>query len=356
LIASTDRFTLRALIRSIQFGKNIIIWKITSGKSEVLAPQAGSWRMKRVSEADLRLLRIFSTVAESKGFSAAQAVLNLSTPSISGYISALEQRLGVRLCSRGRAGFALTDKGAIILREAQRLFAAVEQFAANAGSVRGRLTGDLRIGVVDCTATDPNAPLHGALRRFNARDHSVRIELVSQPPQELQRMVLDGRLSLAIGSFPARIAALVAQPLYRERNAFYCGAGHPLFARTSVTLDDIRAHGIVARGYWRRADLGRLGVAREAALVDNMEAQAILILSGFYLGYLPQHYAAIWEAQGRLRPLLPEELAYHAPFSLITRRGSAPVAVARQFIDDLLASLPGRADSRKPPPTPPRRR
>ena len=294
----------------------------------------------RISDADLRLLRIFATVVECRGFAAAQAELNLSAPSISGYVAALEERLGVRLCTRGRAGFALTDKGALIHREAQRLFAAVETFTASAGAVRGRLTGDLRIGAVDCTVTDPASPLREALRRFNGRDHEVRIELTIQAPQDLQRRVLDGRLSLAVGSFPARIAALTSQPLYRERNAFYCAAGHPLFGREAVTIDDIRAHRVVARGYWRRADLGRIGIEREAASVDNMEAQATLILSGAYLGYLPEHYAAAWEARGLLRPLLPDELAYEAPFALITRRGSALVAVVRQFVDDLIRSLP----------------
>jgi DNA-binding transcriptional LysR family regulator len=308
--------------------------------------------MKRVSDADLRLLRIFATVADSKGFSGAQAALNLSLSSISGYVTALERRLGVRLCSRGRAGFALTDKGAVILGQAQRLFAAVEEFTANAGAVRGRLTGSLSIGVVDCTVTDPDAPLRSALRRFNAREHSVRIELVTQTPLELQRGVLDGRLNLAVGSFPARIAALATQQLYRERNAFYCGAGHPLFDRPSVTMEDIRAQRIVARGYWRRADLSRIGVEREAASVDNMEAQAILVLSESYVGYLPKHYAAAWEARKQMRALLPGELEYEAPFAVVTRRGSAPVAVVRQFIEDLLASLPGRPDSRKPAPKP----
>src|SRR5262249_21740457 len=151
---------------------------------------------------------IFATVAHYRGFAAAQAELNLSAPSISTYITALEERLGVRLCTRGRAGFALTDKGELIFSEAQRLFAAVDEFAANAGAVRGRLSGNLRIGVVDCTASDPNSPLAQALRRFNEREHAVRVELMTQAPQDLQRCVLDGRLNLAIGSFPARIAAL----------------------------------------------------------------------------------------------------------------------------------------------------
>jgi DNA-binding transcriptional LysR family regulator len=246
----------------------------------------------------------------------------------------------VRLCSRGRAGFALTDNGAIVYREAQRLLAAVNEFSASAGVLRGQLTGSLRIGVVDCTLTDAASPLRGALARFNTRDHDVRIELSVQGPQDLQRAVLGDRLDLAVGSYPARIAALATQALYHERNEFYCGDGHPLFQRETVTIDDIRAQRIVARGYWRRADLNRIGVEREAAAVDNMEAQATLILSGAYLGYLPAHFAAHWVAQGKMRSLLPDALAYRAPFTLITKRGRTPALVVQRFIEDLTLSLP----------------
>ena len=296
--------------------------------------------MKRVSDADLRLLRIFSTVAESRGFAAAQAALNLSAPSISGYITALEQRLGVRLCSRGRSGFALTDKGAVIYREAQRLFGAMDEFVSHAGAVKGRTTGTLRIGLVDCTVTDSNAPVARAIQRFNQRENDVRIELSIAAPTALQRNVLERRLHLAIASFPVEVSALTAEPLYDETNSFYCGAGHPLFAKADVTLEDIHAGRIVARSYWRGADLSRIGVEREAAVVEIMEAQATLILSGSYLGFLPEHYAAPWVAEGRLRRLLPERLSYVAPFSMIVRRPVAEQQVVRQFIEDLRASLP----------------
>ncbi len=314
------------------------------------------WRLKRVSDADLRLLRVFATVVECKGFAGAQAELSLSAPSVSGYITALEERLGVRLCSRGRAGFALSDKGAIIYREAQRLFAAADEFAANAGAVSGKLTGTLRIGLVDCTVTDPNAPIIRAIRRFNERAHDVRIELSIGAPANLQRSILEQRLDLAVACFPAEIPALPAEPLYDETNSFYCGTGHPLFAKADVSLDDIRAGRIIARSYWRRADLSRLGVEREAAAVDIMEAQATLILSGAYLGYLPEHYAAAWVAAGRLRRLLPEQLSYVAPFSVIVRRSAAELQVVRRFVDDLRASLPANAAPQVKAPGPPRRR
>ena len=296
--------------------------------------------MKRVADADLRLLRIFATVVECKGFAVAQAELNLSASSISGYISALEQRLGVRLCTRGRAGFSLTDKGAAIYRDAQRLFAALDDFVASAGAARGRLTGTLKIGLVDCTVTDPNAPITRAVRRFDQRDHDVKIELSVGAPANLQRGVLEGRLHIAIACFPADISALPSQPLYEEVNNFYCGDGHPLFNRRRVGIEEIRSSRVIARSYWRRADLSRLGVEREAATVDIMEAQATLILSGAYLGYLPEHYAAPWVAQGRLKPLMIEQLSYVAPFSMIARRGTAELRVVSLFIEDLRASLP----------------
>ena len=309
--------------------------------------------MKRVADADLRLLRIFADVVRCKGLSAAQVELNLSVSSISCYIATLEQRLGVRLCNRGRSGFALTDKGEIIYREAQRLFAVVDEFAMTASEVRGRLSGTLKIGHVDCAVTDNSAPMTQALRRFNGREHDVRIELSIAPPADLQRRVLDGQLHLAIACFPAEVSRLATEPLYDEMNSFYCGRRHALFEQEHVTLDDIHAARVVARSYWRGADLLRLGVHREAASVDIMEAQAMLILSGAYLGYLPEHYAARWVAENELRCLRPGELSYVAPFSMITRRGGATPAIVRQFIHDLQSTLsrpPGPAtdDQRRP--------
>ena len=51
--------------------------------------------------------------------------------------------------------------------------------------------------------------------------------------------------------------------------------------------------------------LARHGFKHSAATVESMEAQLILVLSGAYIGYLPEHYAQSWVEQGRLRVLLP---------------------------------------------------
>ena len=65
----------------------------------------------RLSDLDLRLLRIFVAVVESGGFSLASARLNVAESTISSHMADLEKRLGMRLCERGRSGFRLTDDG-----------------------------------------------------------------------------------------------------------------------------------------------------------------------------------------------------------------------------------------------------
>ncbi|WP_083815574.1 hypothetical protein [Marinomonas posidonica] len=45
------------------------------------------------------------------------------------------------------------------------------------------------------------------------------------------------------------------------------------------------------------------------------------MLSGKYVGYLPEHYAKSFVKEDRLRPILPSEFVYQAPFSMICRRG-----------------------------------
>jgi DNA-binding transcriptional LysR family regulator len=59
---------------------------------------------------------------------------------------------------------------------------------------------------------------------------------------------------------------------------------------------------------------------RITARADNMEAMAVLILSGHHLGFLPEHFARPMVEQGMLRALNPAQLCYHPTFHMVTRQ------------------------------------
>ena len=89
-----------------------------------------------------------------------------------------------------------------------------------------------------------------------------------------------------------------------------------------------------------------MGAPRIAASVSNMEAQAILIASGRFLGFLPTHYARPWVASGEMRAIDHLGIEWRSPFFLATRVSPQPPQIVRVFRDDMVAAM-GSAGSRR---------
>jgi LysR family transcriptional regulator, transcriptional activator for bauABCD operon len=296
--------------------------------------------LMQIHDVDIKLLRIFDTIVHSGGFSAAQSTLNLSTSTISEYISQLETRVGVRLCNRGRSGFSLTDEGLALHEAAQRMLSAIDTFRLEAATVRKELRGTLHFGIIDATATDEGSPVSRAIQKLGELAPDVHLHVHIDTPSALEQRVLDGRLHLALGPFVDRLSGLDYTFIYREHQGLYCSHAHPLFHEDDSTLtpEKLSRARLAARAYLDRFDLEQLGIKSAAGSVDNVEARAIMILSGQYIGFLPWHYAKLWEEKGELRPVRPELYSAHLDFDLLVRRGERLPRVVDKFRDLLLAS------------------
>lgn len=290
-----------------------------------------------VDNIDLRLLRVFHALAELGGFAGAQAQLGLTPSTLSIHLSNLEQRLGVVLCERGRGGFRLTDKGERVFLATKRLFSALEGFRAETASLRGKLVGELAIGLADSTVTDVNSPISAAIRRFEARDNDVHLRLTVDRPAGLNHALLDGRLNLAVGFFPRPVAGVTYEKLYEERGLLYCGVGHHLFGKPPEAADPIALgrSRFVGRAYNLERDLNAIGHVSHKASVENMEAQAHLILSGCFIGFLPEHYARSFVAAGRMQAIAPARFSLPSEVFLATPAVGKPNRVVSTFCEDL---------------------
>jgi DNA-binding transcriptional LysR family regulator len=294
--------------------------------------------MIQLQDVDLKLLRVFMSVVRCGGFSAAQASLNVSQSTISEQMTTLETRLGLKLCERGRGGFRLTEHGMATYEAAQRLQVAVEAFCIDTDGLKQHIAGKLYLGIIDNTVTDTTSPLPDALRNFVSRGHDVHVDVYVGTPAELEERVLDGRLHIAVGHFPIHVPGLIYNELYLEPDGLYCGKGHALYAGAlegSLPNDAIAASRIVARGYLQQHDLRMLSASKAAATVDNVEAQAILVLSGAYIGFLPNHYAARWLECEQMRRINPDQFGAQWPFCAAIRRAPTMPSILKVFMSDL---------------------
>jgi len=291
-----------------------------------------------IQDADIRLLRIFHTIAECGGFSRAQAKLNLSQSAISTQMSQLETRLGTRLCERGHGIFELTEDGRAVLTAAEKLFAALERFRTEVAESQDKLLGELRIGFIDNSVTHPDRRIRTAIKRFTARAPDVRVKVYVGGAIELEEQVMDGRLHLAIGLFHHEIPSLQYSPLFDEDHLLYCGCDHPFFARkdSELTPEVIATANYVSWDYVESLPGWESPFSfHDVASSPYIEGIAFMVLSGAYVAYLPTHYASFWTERKQIRAILPETTRRTAAFKLITSTSSRKLQLTRAFLDEL---------------------
>lgn len=299
--------------------------------------------MRPDKRINIRLLEVFVSVVQNQGYSGAQQDLNLTTSAISNYMSDLEAQVGFTLCQRGRAGFSLTEKGQQFLHQSIKLLDEMNELERHAEALKGDLGGTFRIAVLDATVMDESLSMPEVIRQFCERFPAVHLNLQIRSPYEQVQGILNNQLDLAIGNFPSSVNNVVEEKLYREQHWLYCSDLNPLFDIKQITREQVIKCGLVTRSYWNTADLRKRGFGHSTATVESMEAQLTLILSGKFVGYLPEHYAQHLVKSGRLRPLLPSEFGYQAPFSLIFRRGRSKEVFIRTMRELLIKQTSEKA-------------
>ncbi|WAC48269.1 LysR family transcriptional regulator [Asticcacaulis sp. SL142] len=294
----------------------------------------------RISDNDLRLLRTFATVVRHGGFVPAESELQVGLPSISRYIKDLEVRLGVRLCDRGRRGFALTSEGVHVYEACVKLFEQLESFESTIRDMYANPVGALRIGIIDAMVSAPQQPLAAAIDSFKRIYPNIYLNVSFMTSNRVEQDIIDGRLDLGIVFERRHMEQLQYHFLYEEWSNLYCSSTHPLWDAhgPDVTEADLTALEYV--GYPFITGMGKLkieGFVHRTATVNHIEAIAILLRSSRYLGYLPDHYVEALPDKSTFRKVSPKVFGINSRISAITRQGPLSGLIP-QFLKHLMDS------------------
>lgn len=310
--------------------------------------------LSNLSDLDLRLIRIFHAVVDAGGLTPAQSTLNIGQSTISTQLAVLETRLGFRLCERGRAGFRLTAKGERFADLSRKLMANFDDFTAEVRNMDHQLVGTLNIGLLGQTSIYQSTLISRAMARFRQRHEAVRFAVSVRPPRELEEKLLADELQISIGYFGHRVAQLEYTPLFVERQVAYCGRGHPLFEQAATaTLEQVSGCEWTWRSYPLPEAQNAFKPQKITAIADNMEAVAILILSGYHLGFLPEHFAAPYVERGLMAPLGAPSLKYDVSFHMVTRNKRHHSEITRAMVEDFKAEQLGVDQPLVAPPVAP---
>ena len=290
----------------------------------------------QISEFDLKLIRTFRAVADGKGFSLAEIEMNMTKSAISKQIADLEIRLGVQLCHRGRSGFALTIEGQLVYDASTRMFSALEGFRTELSALQKHPTGVLHIGCIDTLITSGRSPILEILTRFSTDFPEVKINIVTASSAEIDQCIADRRMQIGFSTDRGTLNGAKSLPLFSEHSYVYCGKNHPLFDRTEGDLSlELLNDQRFAQHAYSEAELRdeiRIGLT-PAASVQFTEGIAMLILTGNFIGFLPEHYARSWVEAGAMRPLLPANIRKASNIRLLFHEDALATPLVAAFVN-----------------------
>ena len=262
-------------------------------------------------ERDLRSLRVFCSVAQAGGFSAAESMLFMSKASISRHIREVEQRLGVRLCERGPSGFELTPEGEVAVRLATDALRSLGRIRSEIDAIHGVLSGPLKIGIGQNSILHKDLALSKALALLHTHAPSIYPEIEVMTFDELNRALRQGTVDIAIRGRYSQDKEFEYQPLFIETHKIYVAKG--VLGHKAAQLPLVyRAHPYVQQVLL--SDQYRRGPTAE-----GLDAIAAFIATGLYQGILPTQYGDVLAQRFGLRVRTSAPAFKHPVCAVIVR-------------------------------------
>jgi DNA-binding transcriptional LysR family regulator len=186
---------------------------------------------------DLNRLRHIVTIARTRSFSRAAEDLNITQPALSRSIASFEERFGLRLFDRSRAGVSPTAVGKLVIAEAERMLRVARDLDRNLGLLARGESGELAIGIGPLLAM----VLHTIAKRMLQERPGVHLHTSIRSPEHLVKELLDDQIELVFGnSWTIRnIADIEITLIGTMKLAFVVRADHPLVRRSQIRIEDL---------------------------------------------------------------------------------------------------------------------
>ncbi|WP_294923351.1 LysR substrate-binding domain-containing protein [uncultured Paracoccus sp.] len=186
---------------------------------------------------DLRHLRAFATLGEELHYGRAADRLGVAQPALSKTMQQLEAAVGTALLIRTTRRVELTAAGEVLLTEAEKIIGQIDHAVARTRNAARGIRGELRVAYTDFAI---NGLLPDFLRVFNAAHPDIRVDLIFMPTVHQHVAIL--QQTIDIGFLYGEFRHKATRSLTFDRNEYVAlvPAGHPLAARPSLTLAQLR--------------------------------------------------------------------------------------------------------------------
>ena len=240
-------------------------------------------------------LNVFLVAAETLNFTQAAQQLQMTQPSVSQHIQALEEHFGLQLFTRSGRSIELTDAGMVLIPLARELVYLSTHLEETMASLKGNIHGHLIVG---CSTSTGRYLLPKMLASFHHQYSQVRATCQVTTQAQALQMLSEGKVHLALASDPPLVQDIEFRKITREAVILIVPLKHPWAKRDEIDLKDLKeAHFILPEEGSEthatvREAMAELGYSiyqlNTLVSLGSLEAIALSVQEGLGVGFVPE--------------------------------------------------------------------
>ena len=285
-----------------------------------------------------RQLRAFVALEQERHFTKAAQRCHQTQPAFSALIKSLEDSIGVRLFDRTTRRVELTPEGVLFNTSALRLLNDLDAVMENLQDHVAKRKGRVSVAALPSLAAGWLPDIYA---QFHARYPAIELQLHDALLEPCLELLRRGTVDMAVAAQGKDMAGLLAEPLCEDHFYVVCRDDHPLAARSSVHLRELKGSAVIQLGknssirqsLLHNTDFCSLGSFLE---VDHLATVTGLVAAGLGVSLVPaMTLFQFGHPRLKIIPLAPESRVKRSLY-LIRRHEKSLSSAAQAFYDVLL--------------------
>ena len=299
-------------------------------------------------DLDIRLLRTFRAVADSRSFTAAAKKLKLTQSSVSQQVIALERDLGTPLFKRSNKYVGLTTAGEIFLQCARQVIDNLDRVRGLLADQTKATSGHLSIGApaLFCHSLFPLV-----LSAFHERFPGVALSVITTDPDSMAARLAHRELDLAVLPFPIRQQSLATVQMGRDELVGVVAVENELAGRGRVEAVELKGRPLIVPNpgnkLWAEWDsfLIQAGVFPNIVVeTDDLDLAKQLAIRGHGVTVAPR-WAIAREIESGSLAALQLGAGVYREWCLAYHHGAQLAGMRRNFLRICSEEMPGLLSS-----------
>lgn len=192
---------------------------------------------------EIRQLKAFVSIAETKTFTAAAKLVHVTQAAISMQIRQLEEEMGVPLFIRTPRRVILTEAGELLLGRARKILREHDTALMEVAEIAGAEYGRLRIG--SSSSMFVTSQLPEILQKLKETFPNAELTVISGTSDVLVEKISHGEIDVAFVSLPVEASNIQTELLFSDEIVAIASAAHPLAKQKVISAAALAGESLI---------------------------------------------------------------------------------------------------------------